>query len=298
MVAQFSENIPCLRVTDNGLSFTCQNKEKELEIFYEHIIANDIDYFKISERFAQGLHKFYQRLEKSNLKNIEFIKCQITGPFTFSGSIKDERAVALLHDSILMQAILKGILMKALWQLNLFKKFGKKIILFLDEPYLGCFGSAFTPVNREDVVRELSELTANIKKSHSVLIGVHCCGNTDWSIFTDIPSIDIISFDAFTYLERVILYADNLKDFIERGGILCWGIVPTLAFTAEETKELLIKKIKDGINKLKEKGHNEESLLENLLISPSCGLGSLTEEKSEKVLEVLSETSAAIKNDF
>lgn len=295
MVLQFSEHLPCLQVSGNGLIFNPQLKEKELEVFYERIIAEDVDYFKISEDFALGLHRFYQRLEKQGLESIEFIKCQITGPFTFAASIKDDKDVALLHDSVFMQAILKGLSMKALWQIKLFKKFGKKIIMFLDEPYLSCFGSAYTPINREDVVRGLSELTASIE-SAGVLSGVHCCGNTDWSIFTDIESLDIINFDAFGFLEKFVLYADNLKGFLKRGGSVCWGIVPTQEFTGEEKPDLLIEKIKDGINILAKKGLDRNLLWQRMLLSPSCGLGTLDAEKSEKIFNLLSEISAIIRD--
>jgi len=295
MVAQFSENLPFLKVNKDGLKFSAPAaRDKELEMFYEKIIANDIDYFKISEEFASGLHRFYQRLENSYLGAIEFIKCQVTGPFTFAASIKDDSGAPLLHDAVLFQAILKGLSMKALWQINLFRKFGKKIILFFDEPFLSCFGSAYTPINKENVVSGLSELTESVK-SDAVLLGVHCCGNTDWSIFMDIPKIDIISFDAFDFLDRLILYENNLKRFLKRGGILCWGIVPTLLFTGEENAQLLIRKIKDGINKLKDKGLEEDALLENLLVSPSCGLGTFTPEKSEKIFKLLYETSSLIR---
>lgn len=295
MVVQFSENLPFLRVNKNGLNFSALDaQDRELEIFYERIIANDVDYFKISEEFALGLHRFYQRLEKSYLGGIEFIKCQVTGPFTFAASIKDDFGVPLLHDAVLSQAILKGLSMKALWQINLFRKFGKKIILFFDEPYLSCFGSAYTPINREDVVNRLSELTQTLKYG-DVLLGVHCCGNTDWSMFMDIPKIDIISFDAFDFLDRLILYDDSLRAFLKRGGILCWGIVPTQLFTGEETAELLIRKIKEGISKLESKGLEEDLLLSNLLISPSCGLGTFTSEKAEKIFRLLAETSSLIR---
>lgn len=295
MVAQFSENLPFLRVDKSGLNFSALDaKDRELEIFYEKIIANDIDYFKISEEFALGLHRFYQRLEKTYLGGVEFIKCQVTGPFTFAASIKDDLGTPLLYDAVLLQAILKGLAMKALWQIKLFRKFGKKIILFFDEPYLGCFGSAYTPINREDVVRALSELTESVK-SEDVLLGVHCCGNTDWSMFMDIPKIDIISFDAFDFLDRLILYDDNLKAFLNRGGILCWGIVPTQLFTGEETAELLIRKLKGGINRLEAKGLEEDLLLSNLLLSPSCGLGTFTPEKAGKIFRLLAETSSFIR---
>jgi len=295
MVAQFSENLPCLKVARDGLFFSSlEGKDKELEKFYEHIISGDIDYFKISSDFALGLHKFYQRLEKSDLKDIEFIKCQITGPFTFAASIQGEGGSALLHDGVLMQAILKGLSMKALWQIKFFQKFGKKIILFLDEPYLGCFGSAYTPINRGDVVKGLSELTEGIK-SEEVLLGIHCCGNTDWSIFTEVETLDIINFDAFGFLERLVLYADNLEGFLKRGGILCWGIVPTQEFTDKETVDSLIARIKEGVNALTRKGIDKDLLLDNLLISPACGLGTLDTRKSEKIFQLLLDVSFSIR---
>ena len=296
MVVQFSEGLPCLRVSRDGLFFsTLEDKEKELEIFYERIIAGDVGYFKISSDFALGLHKFYQRLKNSSSSDIGFIKCQITGPFTFAASVKDELGNALLHNPVFMQAILKGLIMKALWQIEFFKEFNKKIIMFVDEPYLGCFGSAYTSINREDVVKGLRELTEGIK-SKDLLLGVHCCGNTDWSIFTEIDTIDIINFDAFGFLDRLVLYADNLQMFLKRGGILCWGIVPTQEFTDKETIDSLIKKIKDSIDTLTKKGVDKNLLLDNLLISPSCGLGTLDTKKSEKIFKLLSETSQRLKN--
>ena len=290
MVAQFSENLPCLKVAHEGLFFDPANKDEALEIFYERIITNNTDHFKISPDFALGLHKFYQRLQKTNLKEIEFIKCQITGPFTFAASIKDDKGTALLHDPVLMQVIIKGLVMKALWQIKLFQQFGKRIILFIDEPYLGCFGSGYTPINREDVVKGLTELTASLK-SPELLLGVHCCGNTDWSIFTDITSIDIISFDAFAYLEKLLLYPKQLKWFLNRGGILCWGIVPTQEFTGKENALMLSHNIENGINILVSKGLNKDLLLENLLISPSCGLGTLDVDTAERIIKLLSETA-------
>ena len=296
MVAQFSEGLPYLKVSaEGGLSFSATlSREKDLEIFYERVIANDVDYFKVSENFAAGLPAFYNRLEEADLKSVEFIKCQVTGPFTFAASIKDEGGVSVLHDPVFMQVILKGLGMKALWQIKLFKKFGKKIIIFIDEPYLGCFGSAYTPLDRAKVLEALREFTKSIK-AQDVLIGVHCCGNTDWSIFTDVPDIDIINFDAFDYQEKFVLYAPNLKAFIEKGGIICWGIVPTTSYTGSEQPEGLSLKLQEGIDVLIRKGLDKALLQNQLLISPACGLGSLEQGKSEGIFKLLSETSKLIR---
>ncbi|MCX5702070.1 MAG: hypothetical protein NTW64_03715 [Candidatus Omnitrophica bacterium] len=296
MIAQFSENIPCLNIASGGLSFNAKDKDSKLGVFYEQIISNDVDYFKIGEDFAQGLHRFYQRLEKTDLKDVEFIKCQIVGPFTFAAAIKDEDGFALLHDMVFFQVVLKAIIMKALWQICFFRKFGKKIILFIDEPYLGCFGSAYTSINREDVVRNLTELTLELK-SKDVLLGIHCCGNTDWSMFTDIEALDIISFDAFGFLDKFMLYAEDLNNFLKKGQerFICWGIVPTQDFQEGLIADYLISRIKEGIDTLAKKGLDKDLLLDKLLVSPSCGLGTLDPEKSDKIFRLLSEVSSSIR---
>lgn len=300
MLAQFSENLPGLKIDPSdarGLYFAPQDKEKELELFYDRFIARDLEYFKISSNFSQGLPVFYQRLNGMDLSGIEFIKCQVTGPFTFCSGITDVENKAILHDAVLMQAMVQGLGMKALWQLDLFKKFGKKMIIFFDEPYLTGVGSAYTPVTRHDVLSIYSELTDTLKDS-GALIGIHCCGNTDWSMLTDSVGIDIINFDAFNFQERFVLYADNLNRFLKRGGIICWGIVPTQEFDITQNAEFLAQRIEFGLSLLVKKGIDRQLLLERLLISPACGLGTLDAQKAEGILNLLNQTSLFIRKNL
>ncbi len=297
MIAQFSENLPGLKFTAGSLRLAFGDQEKELELFYEKFIAQDLEYFKISPSFARGLHAFYQRLENTDLSGVEFIKCQVSGPFTFCAGITDPEGKVILHDPVLMQAMTKGLSMKALWQLEYFKKFGKKMIMFFDEPYLSAVGSAYTPVNRNDVIDVFSELIDPLKAQGS-LIGIHCCGNTDWSMLTDCPGINIINFDAFNFQERFVLYADNLKSFLKRGGIICWGIVPTQDFNLQQAPEMLAQKIRSGLDILVKKGLDRGLLLRRLMISPACGLGTLDAQKAAGIFSLLDQTSAFIRKNL
>jgi len=189
-----------------------------------------------------------------------------------------------------------------------FSKFGKKILVFYDEPYLGCFGSAYTPINREKVVDILAEsaetfnavvareLEESLISSKDVLRGIHCCGNTDWSIFTDIQAINIISFDAFGFLDRVLLYTDDLQKFFEQDGILAWGIVPTQAFSSEINTRLLANKLEHGFKLLVDKGIEENLIKNNLILTPSCGLGTLSCETADAIFKCLQDLSYNFKN--
>ncbi len=296
MVVQYSEGLPCLRFKNNDLLFDSSNQDQELAQFYERIISQDSEYFKISPDFAAGLRQFISRLEKQNLNKIECIKAQITGPFTFAASVNDKEGKAIIHNSVIFQAICEGLAMKARWQLKLFSKFGKPMIIFLDEPYLACFGSAFAAIERNKVVSVLNEFTEKVKLPE-VLIGVHCCGNTDWSIFTEVPDIDIISFDAFNFLDRILLYAKDLADFFKRKGILAWGIVPTGDFGPAISVSMLRDKLNHAFNLLFNKGIQKKTLEDRLILTPSCGLGVLDCDKAELIFKCLAELSSAVRQE-
>ncbi|MDD5432325.1 MAG: hypothetical protein PHO70_04985 [Candidatus Omnitrophica bacterium] len=296
MIAQFSQNLPCLKISPEGLFFNAKNQEAELEKFYEEVISNNSDYFSISSDFALGLSKLYQRLKKEDLSQVKYIKCQVTGPFTFAAGLNDENGVALLHNEVFWQVIMKGLIMKARWQLDLFREFGKKLIIFIDEPYLGCFGSAYTPLTREAVVKGLVEFTEAID-SKDCLLGIHCCGNTDWSMFTDVKAIDIINFDAFDFQDKFLLYAKDLNAFLKRNGLICWGVVPTQSISDKETAASLAKKVAEGADILVKKGADRDLAFENLTLSTACGLGTLTVEEAEARFSLLAETSQILRKN-
>jgi hypothetical protein len=90
MAAQYSEHLPGLKVTDDGLQYDAGTAEQELEPFYARIIGMDLDYFRISESYAAGLYAFHAALKTRDLSDVRFIKCHVTGPFTFTAGIKND----------------------------------------------------------------------------------------------------------------------------------------------------------------------------------------------------------------
>jgi hypothetical protein len=105
------------------------------------------------------------------------------------------------------------------------------------------------------------------------------------------PGLDIINFDAFGFLDRVILYAAQVNDFLKRGGSLCWGIVPTQGPLPELTGEQLLRKLEMGIQAFRERGADEGLLRRGLLLSPACGLGSQDAAFAGNVFRLLKEVS-------
>ncbi len=294
MCPQYSENFPGIVINElnEKIFVDIERYDKEIETFYHNYINHNIEYFKISFDYAAG---FYELIDKLPTFNTPFVKLQTTGPITFALTVKTLDGKAIFYDTQLRDTVVRHIIMKSVWQIHQLKTINNKlnnIILFLDEPYLAAYGSAFTAVSREEIILCLTETISEIKNilsSTNLLVGIHCCANTDWSILTDIPNLNIISFDAHDFFDNFVLYASNIHNFVSRGGILAWGLVPNNENIFNEPTELLLTKFQKYLDSLQQKGLQKENLVKNFFITPQCGLGNTTQEVTQQVLETSSE---------
>ncbi len=295
MVPQFCEGLPCIRVDLEKAKVICSRPEhcpEELTAFYERCFEAEesgrLDPFAVSEAYARGLAVFLERFPTPEGGPLPFVKGQITGPLTFGLSILDEGGLPALFDETLEDVVRKGVLMKALWQVERLRPCGETGILFVDEPILAAFGSsAYVNLSREQAVEILRENFTAVR-GRGFLVGSHCCGNTDWSLMME-AGVDIINFDAFLYRDSIGLYAEPLSHFLERGGCLAWGIVPSQSLPRRPSPEELFERLREGIEALVERGLPRERLVENLLLTPSCGLGTLSEDEAERALAEIRE---------
>ena len=107
-------------------------------------------------------------------------------------------------------------------------------------------------------------------------------------------NLDILSFDAYGYLETLSLYSKGLRAFLEKGGILAWGVVPTSEAILREDAKSLVKRFQDGIETLNKKGI-DPILLQKAIITPSCGTASLPIPLAERVCELTAEVSKRLR---
>ena len=289
---QFSEGLPLLEIIEDkrALAVSSSDKESELVAFYDRFLAEDVDYFAISNEFAPGLYELLELIQKNPEAYGPHIKGQIVGPITFSSGIIGLDGKSLLYDPELLEVMVKGISIKALWQVREIGKSGKKPILFLDEPSLSGFGSAFSPIERSEVVHILQEVIDYLRERSDAFIGIHCCGNTDWSMIIE-AGPDIVNFDAFDYLDYFLLYPEEITRFLHGGGVIAWGIVPTLTFTGQESLETLYAKLKEGLKRCYEWGLDPETLIARSILTPACGMGTMEQASADKVLHLLSSLS-------
>ncbi len=307
MEMQYSEGIPCVvidRTKHRMFIDTAGDYSEAFAAFYEqYMVAMDPDdgtgdcsAMAISPEFSRGLYALENRLKSERGKR-PFVKVQTTGPCSFALTIVDENKRAIYYNEEFRDVIIKALAMKCRWQIQKFKPYADNIICFIDEPILSAFGSStYVSVKRDDVVAHLNEVIEAVH-ADKAFAGIHCCGNTEWSILID-AGVDIVNFDAFGFGETIAMYPAEVKSYLLRGGMLAWGVVPTSAAIRQQSAESLAVHLEKMINNLAAKGIDKALIAEQAIITPSCGTGSMEPEDAEKVFAVTRDLSALMKSKY
>ena len=99
---------------------------------------------------------------------------------------------------------------------------------------------------------------------------------------------DIINFDAFSFMDYFLLYPDDIVRFITGGGTIAWGIVPTGNSASQGDLEELYSRLNKGLEALYSFGLDKDQVHAASILTPACGMGTMSEKASDEVLELLS----------
>jgi hypothetical protein len=293
MAAQAARGLPALKVDEVNRIVAMDPdlpRDEALAQFYELILSGDLTPFAFQETDARGFFALLAAVASQGAPGAA-LKGQLSGPVTFAGVVKDAQGKPILYDRELTQAVCSGLARKAAWQAEKFRELGKAPIIFLDEPFLTGFGSAYLPISKDEVTEILTQTLEETRDAAAgpVTLGMHCCGNTDWSLLLNAP-IDILSFDSYGYFESLRLYGQALAHYLGRGGWLAWGLVPTNEDFQHETPDKLWQRFQAQAIGLAEEVHwGLKEILAQSLLTPACGTGFMRQEDSRRVLTTLKE---------
>ncbi|HBT96537.1 MAG TPA: hypothetical protein DEB25_02265 [Desulfobulbaceae bacterium] len=306
MIEQFLEGFPGLSEKDgkSWIDTAASGFDEKLLAFFEDYlgclenpVALAASRFAFSEKAGRGLTALLAHCRE--LPRMPFaLKGQVTGPVTFATTVCDERERAIFYHDTLRDVAIKMLAMKARWQVRLMREISDTILIFQDEPGLAGFGSsAFITITKDEVQQALGEVSAAIHEE-GALCGVHVCANTEWPLLLE-KNVDILSYDAFAYFDRLALYPKELADFIRRGGLLATGIIPTAPeFIERVDADELTRRWFEQCEVLAGFGLERQRIFDQSFITPSCGLGSLTEAQAAQALGLLTDVSAAVRQRF
>lgn len=305
MIFQFLEGMPSFFCEDNKVFLDTEYDTfcEDFEGFflaYEECISDinspELDKFKITK---SATFDKYLELIKNTKPN--FAKGQIVGPFTLATTLCQKDETAAIYDDTLREIIVKTLSLKALWQIKSIKSANPTTIpiIFIDEPSISQIGtSAFVGITQDDATSMIKEI-AELINENGGLSAIHCCGKCDWTIPLK-SGVKIINPDSYTYAQNLSTFSEEIQIFLNNGGRIAWGIVPTLDKNALETTDILdlINKFKIAVNYLTKKGINEKLIIENSILTPSCGAGGLDIAMAKKAMNLTKELSKQLKEIY
>jgi len=261
-----SEQLPGRLIRDDRLLFdSTTDQTAAMEQVYMDYVEGNFAPYALHKEYASAFLEMMTR----HIPRATVLKCQVTGPVTFGMQVVDATKRPIYYDSQLADVLSKMIALKARWcEVEMKTKTGiAETLVVLNEPYLASLGSSVVPVDQETVRAGWNDIASLVEGG----LGIHCCSNTDWEFVISLnPSV--ISIDAYVTAKEFLLYADSVAAYMERGGVVGWGIVPAeYKIFAAETIDSLYERyltIRTQLSsRVPEKLFDAQSL-----VTPSCGI--------------------------
>jgi hypothetical protein len=207
--------------------------------------------------------------------------------------LKDERGRIAYYQEELRDVIVRTLSLNARCQAAALSQFGSPAIIFVDDPAISAYGSMHHLALRRDmIIEDLNTIFRGVL-SENALVGVHSCDAVDWSLLFE-SELQIVSLDAYRYGDSLFAYTSQIKDFIERDGIIAWGIVPTLDDPFAESADTLLNRLNQLLSELVLSGLDQRLILRQSMITPSCGIGLLSVREAQRIYELTSAVSEKI----
>jgi hypothetical protein len=266
----FTERIPCLRVDreKRQLVFEVAGREDELVEFYDRYMAEDYDYFAISPDLDPALYHLAGLYEKEPWPGLKYIHIDFPGLFTWGLLIKDANGSPALYDDNLRDIIIKGLSAKVRWRENKIRELfpGIEVIVTAGDAALSVYASAGGTGTWENVRKDYNEILSLVQG----VKGIHCCANFDWSLVMQTET-QAINFDAYQFGDTMSLYPEDLKKYLDRGGTIAWGVVPTVGTgdVTTESPDSLIERFEGALTAVVERGIDKQQLLEASWLTPT-----------------------------
>ncbi len=286
MYVQASEHFPgiVLDINNRTLRFSMDQFIDEFEETMAHF--EEPGYFDISGTYSAVYKKFLNL----DLSGRPAIRGQLEGPISFGFNVKGQDDRPILFNDTVRPFMLEFMARRVNTQLSRIKVLNPNAFMFVDEPGLQFLFSGMAGYSDRAAHYDMEYFFSMIERPR----GVHLCGNPDWDFLLGLD-LDILSLDVYSNGGIFTSYAPGIRKFLDRGGVLSWGIVPTNFEPFEkENTDSLEAQLEDIWKRLQEKDIDREFLLSRSLISPAtCCLvnpdGEKTVEKAFRVVKKLSE---------
>ena len=251
------------------------------------------NHFALPDVSAAGFYEFMRRVPALS-KDALCLKGQVCGPVTVGFQVTDPEKRPSFYSNTLREIINYGLACQAAWQVKTLKAHGFPAMIFIDDPAIYGYGSSTTVgLGRREIQDSMKIIIEQIR-AEGGFTGIHSCAGVDWSLLLELD-LDVLSFDAYGYFSSLLVYTEELNSFLSRGGVLAWGIVPTSDAAWQEDSRSLLERLQRGMAALAKRGVDPDRLHRQLMITPSCGTGTLAEDLAKRIYRLTAELTKKIK---
>ncbi|MCS6826647.1 MAG: hypothetical protein NZ553_08555 [Caldilinea sp.] len=238
---------------------------------------------------AAGFFAFEAGCAAGFFDHARILKGQISGPLTLGRClfIGDEQTQPLMANPALMDDLTDYLARLAVWQTERLVRFGRPVMIFVDEPALS---PALSMPQQLVYLRRVLDAI----RGAGAIAGVHCCASGAASALFEVAP-DVISFDAYTELESYMA-ASEMGGFLARGGALALGLIPTLTDPLEVSVEMLFHRWCKATSDIH--GCEPSVVVRQAFITASCGLGLLSESAARASFEQAQRLAALLRTEF
>lgn len=297
----WTERTPCLKIDQEKRQLRFEltsGRESELVEFYDRYLSQDMDYFAISPELDPALYKLAEMFKENPWPELQLIHFNFPGLYSWGLSIMDDNGIPALYNDTLRDVMIKALAMKARWREKKIRELfpGAQTMVTVGDGALAVYSSASGTGTWDKVKNDYNEMMELLEG----ITCIHCCANFDWSLLME-TNTDAINFDAYQYGSTISLYADELSRFLDRGGTIAWGIVPTAGSGGDITSESpnnLVDRLEAVIQSVVDRGINKDLLLESSWITPSCETNTMSVELADRVYGFTKEVSRQMREKY
>ena len=221
-------------------------------------------------------------------RKLALAKAQLAGPFTVRWGTRLSSGGVVVNDAAVDRQVFRLLLARSLAMVRALHAVGATPLFYLDEPGLYALD---VREGRHLLNLQETRLLVVALQREGALVGLHCCGNTAWEALLGL-GLDLLSFDVRLSLDAVLEAPGPLETFLERGGGLSLGIVPTDLGEDASVAELVAAAEASLQSVLG--AARTRALLEHSVLTPACGLALRTVPDTERIVEQLREARAAL----
>ena len=222
---------------------------------------DDPGVFDISRNASQVYHLFLDQ----DLAGRAAIRGQLEGPVSFGFNVLDDNDRPILFDDSIRPFMFEFMARRLNVQLARLRQRNDNAFMFIDEPGLQFIFSAMSGYGEQQAKADLDLFFASVERPR----GIHLCGNPDWEFLLGLD-MDVLSLDIYSNAEIFATCAKPLARFLDRGGVVVWGIVPTgFEAFAKESLGFLVMKLEAIWQHLCRKDLDLGQLLSRSLLSPA-----------------------------